>query len=310
MTAVAFLGLGRMGLPMAVNLVRAGHDVTVWNRTQAKAEAFAAEHGATVAATPREAVTGSAYVITMLADDAALLEAHRGPDGILAGLTPGAVAIDMSTVSPQTIVELAAEVRAAGGELVDAPVSGSVAAATAASLTIMAAGDAAAVERAGSVLANLGDPIVSMGASGRGSVMKLCVNAIVHSLNGAVSEALVLAERSGIDREQAYQVFMNSAVAAPFVHYRQSAFERPGEVPVAFRLELAAKDLMLALEAAERAGAELPQTARNLDVLQDAVRAGYGNLDESGVAEFLRASGPATPAPISQLRGTVEGNEE
>ena len=121
--------------------------------------------------------------------------------------------------------------------------------------------------------------------------MKLCVNSIVHSLNGAVSESLVLAERSGIDRVQAYAVFLNSAIAAPFVHYRQAAFETPSEVPVAFRLELAAKDLRLALEAAARAGAPMPQTELNHEVLTKAVAAGFGDLDESGVAEFFRASG-------------------
>jgi 3-hydroxyisobutyrate dehydrogenase-like beta-hydroxyacid dehydrogenase len=170
-------------------------------------------------------------------------------------------------------------------------VSGSVAAAAEASLTIMAAGADQAVERARPVLEAMGDPIVHLGDNGRGAIMKLCVNAIVHSLNGAVSEALVLAERSGIPREQAYAVFTSSAIAAPYVHYRREAFERPGEVPVAFRLALAAKDLRLAMEAAERAGAELPQTTTNLAVLEQAVEAGYGDLDESGLAEFLRSSG-------------------
>ena len=291
MTNVAFLGLGRMGLPMAVNLTKAGHDVTVWNRTASKADDFAAENGARSAATPREAAAAADLVVTMLADDATLTAAHHGPDGIQAGVRAGSVVIDMSTVSPETIVALAAELDTLGCTLIDAPVSGSVAAATAASLTIMAGGTSDAVERARPVLEAMGSTVVHLGESGRGSVMKLCVNAIVHSLNGAVSEALVLAERSGIPRERAYSIFMNSAVAAPFVHYRQQAFEKPGEVPVAFRLELAAKDLRLAKEAAARAGAQLPQTATNLAVLEQAVEAGYADLDESGLAEYFRASG-------------------
>lgn len=250
MSRVAFLGLGRMGGPMAVNLARAGHELTVWNRTEAKAVDFAREHGAKSASTPREAVTEATFVVTMLSDDEALRQAYHGDDGVLAGLTGGAVAVDMSTVSPQTIIALAAEVTAAGGSLVDAPVSGSVAAATTGSLTIMAAGDKLAVDRARSVLEDMGDPVIYMGDSGRGSIMKLCVNAIVHSLNGAVSESLVLAERSGI-------------------------------------------------EAADRADTEMPQTQLNLDVLNHAVDAGYGDLDESGVAEFLRASG-ATPTEPAQ----------
>jgi 3-hydroxyisobutyrate dehydrogenase-like beta-hydroxyacid dehydrogenase len=301
MTKIGFLGLGRMGAPMAGNLVKAGHDLTVWNRTVSKAEEFADQHGATAAATPREAVRAADFVVTMLADDAALLQAYDGPDGALAGLRAGAVAIDMSTVSPQTVLALAEKVTAVGGRLVDAPVSGSVAAATAGALTIMAAGDTEAVDQARPVLGDMGDPVIHMGGSSRGATMKLCVNAIVHSLNGAVSESLVLAERAGIDRLQAYSVFLNSAVAAPFVQYRQEAFEKPGRVPVAFRLELAAKDLRLALEAADRAGASLPQTQRNLQVLEEAVAAGFGDLDESGVAEFLRVlSRSANPDHASE----------
>jgi 3-hydroxyisobutyrate dehydrogenase-like beta-hydroxyacid dehydrogenase len=100
MTRVSFLGLGRMGLPMAVNLVKAGHEVTVWNRTRSKAAEFSAAHGATAVDSPREAAQGAEVVVTMLADDAALLEAHHGPDGVQAGLVPGVTVIDMSTVSP------------------------------------------------------------------------------------------------------------------------------------------------------------------------------------------------------------------
>ena len=292
MSTVAFLGLGRMGLPMAANLVKAGHELRVWNRTASKAAGFAEDHQATAAATPREAASGADFVITMLADDDALLEAHRGPDGIIAGVRDGAVAIDMSTVSPETVVALRDEVVAAGAHLVDAPVSGSTAAATAATLTIMAAGDESAVDRARPVLAAMGGPVVFMGESGRGAIMKLAVNSIVHSLNGAVSEALVLAERSGIPRTQAYEVFLNSAIAAPFVQYRQAAYERPDETPVAFRLALAAKDLRLALEAAERADTPMPQATTNRRLLEEAAAAGYADLDESGLAEFFRGTPP------------------
>ena len=291
MSRIAFLGLGRMGAPMAANLAKAGHELVVWNRTHPKAVEFAGQHVATAAVTPREAAKDAEFVITMLADDAALRDAYEGPDGILGGLALGAVGIDMSTVSPETVMDIADNVTQSGGQFVDAPVSGSVAAATNASLTIMAGGTTEAVDKARAVLSDIGNPIIHMGESGRGAIMKLCVNSIVHSLNGAVSESLVLAERSGIDRLQAYAVFLNSAIAAPFVHYRQAAFETPGAVPVAFRLELAAKDLTLALEAAARAGVSMPQTELNYEVLNKAVAAGFGDLDESGVAEFFRASG-------------------
>jgi 3-hydroxyisobutyrate dehydrogenase-like beta-hydroxyacid dehydrogenase len=292
MTAVAFLGLGRMGRPMAANLARAGHRLTVWNRTSEKARQFAAEHGARAAATPGEAVAEADVVVSMLADDAALLDAWTGEGGALATVRPGTLAVDMGTVAPGTVARLAGLLGERGVALVDAPVSGSVAAATAATLTIMAAGEPDAVERAGEVLSALGGPIIPLGPSGAGSSMKLAVNAVVHSLNQAVSEALVLAERAGIQRTRAYDVFANSAVSAPFVLYRREAYERPGEVPVTFRLELAAKDLRLALDLAGQVGAELPQTRTNLAVLEDAVAAGLADDDESAVAEHLRSRRP------------------
>jgi 3-hydroxyisobutyrate dehydrogenase-like beta-hydroxyacid dehydrogenase len=296
MTKVAFLGLGRMGLPMATNLARAGLALSVWNRSAEKPAQFAADHGATAAPTPAAAAAGADVIVTMLADDRALLDVYEGEQGVLSSIRPGTLAIDMGTVSPQTIAHLHQVVIGKGARFVDAPVSGSVSAATAGSLTIMAAGEPEAVAAARPVLEHLGDQVLHLGPSGAGSAMKLAVNLIVHSLNGAVSEALVLAERAGIDRAAAYGVFANSAVAAPFVQYRREAFERPGEVPVAFRLELAAKDLRLALALAGEVGARLPQTRTNIDVLAQAVAAGYADDDESALAQYLRTlvSGTAT----------------
>ncbi|MEU6537125.1 NAD(P)-dependent oxidoreductase [Streptomyces sp. NPDC047000] len=295
MTDIAFLGLGRMGLPMAARLTRAGHRLTVWNRTPAKAEVFAARHGAASAATPAECVTDAEVVITMLADDDALMAAYTGPGGALDRIAPGTLAIDMGTVSPDTVRRLRHLLAGRRADLVDAPVSGSVQAATAATLTVMAAGDTDAVERARPLLSQLGDPVMHLGPSGSGSVMKLAVNSVVHSLNEAVSEALVLAERAGVPREAAYAVLLNSAVAAPFVGYKQAAFERPGETPVGFSLDLAAKDLRLATALADRVGAPVPQTRAALDVLGRASAAGFGDADESAVAVFLRTLCEQTP---------------
>jgi 3-hydroxyisobutyrate dehydrogenase-like beta-hydroxyacid dehydrogenase len=297
-TTIAFLGLGRMGLPMAANLVSAGHLLTVWNRSPEKAQRFATEHGARAGASPAEAVADCEVVITMLADDRALLDAWTGEGGALETVRPGTLAIDMATVAPETIAALGRLLRERTVALVDAPVSGSVPAATAATLMIMASGEPDAVERATPVLSALGDRILALGAGAAGSSMKLAVNAIVHSLNQAVSEALVLAERAGIERARAYEVFAESAVAAPFVRYKRDAYLRPGELPVGFSLELAAKDLRLALALAGEVGADLPQTRANLAVLDDAVTAGYGGADESAVAEHLRtAMSPRTSAP-------------
>jgi 3-hydroxyisobutyrate dehydrogenase-like beta-hydroxyacid dehydrogenase len=290
MTVVAFLGLGRMGRPMAVNVRKAGFDLVVWNRTAEKATEFAASHGATAAASPAEAAAAADVVISMLADDAAVIDAHAGEHGTFSALRTGAVAVDMSTVALDTVRELAKRANERRTAFLDAPVSGSVKAAADATLTIMAAGPAAAVDLVRPVLGSMGDPVVHMGESGMGAAMKLSVNAVVHALNGALSEALVLAERSGIDRRAAYEVYLNSAIAAPFVHYRQAAFEQPGEVPVAFRLALAGKDLRNALQLAAGVGADLPHTAAALEVLERAAAAGFGEDDESAVAQYLRTT--------------------
>ncbi len=288
MSTVAFLGLGRMGVPMAANLVAAGHDVTVWNRSRHVADAFVRDHGGAVADTPAEAAGTTDFVVSMLANDEVVTAVHTGADGTLGAVRPSAVVLDMSTVTTATSARLAAAVREVGASFLDAPVSGSVAAAAARELTIMVGGDPATYATAKPVLEALGAP-VHLGANGAGAAMKLAVNTVVHGLNGALSEALVLAERSGIARELAYDVFARSAVAAPFVHYRRDAFERPAEVPVAFRLELAAKDLTYALQLAADVGARLPQSERSLAVLEQAVAAGYGGHDESAVAQHLRS---------------------
>ena len=292
MTVVAFLGLGRMGHPMASNVRRAGYELAVWNRTHAKAEEFAATHHAHAVATPAEAAADADIVISMLADDAAVIEAHAGDAGTFRALRQGAVVVDMSTIALETVRELAHRASGHRVAFVDAPVSGSVAAATDATLTIMAGGDAGPVDAARAVLETMGNPVMHLGGSGAGAAMKLSVNTVVHALNGALSEALVLAERAGIDRHAAYEVFRNSAVAAPFVHYRQAAFERPSEVPVAFRLTLAAKDLRNALQLAAGVGADLPHAAGALAVLERAAEDGYGDDDESAVAQYLRRNRP------------------
>jgi 3-hydroxyisobutyrate dehydrogenase-like beta-hydroxyacid dehydrogenase len=135
----------------------------------------------------------------------------------------------------------------------------------------------------------MGANVIHLGVVGSGATTKLAVNAIVYGLSEAVSEALVLAERAGIDRTAAYEVFTKSAIAAPFVHYRREAFERPGEVPVAFRMELAAKDLRLIEKLAAEHGAPTPQMTTNLEVIEAAIDGGFGEDDMSAIAEHLRS---------------------
>ena len=291
MTAVAFLGLGRMGARMAAHVVRAGHEVTVWNRSSETARAFGDEHGAKVAATPGEAARDAAVVLSMLADDNVVTQVHTGSQGTLSTIQPGAVVVEMSTITTTTVAALAQAVADAGASLLDAPVSGQPAAAERAELTIMVGGSAEAFEGAQHVLEAMGTPIL-LGRTGVGAAMKLAVNTALHGLNGALSEALVLAERSGIERSTAYEVFSRSAIASPFVIHRRDAFERPDEVPAAFRLALAAKDLRYALRLASDVGAGLPQAERSLAVLEQAAAAGFADHDESAVAQYLRQRRP------------------
>jgi len=288
---VAVIGTGRMGSAMVGRLVSAGHDVTVYNRTRARAEAVAADYGLTVAPTPREAVANAEVVLVSLADDAAVREAYLGPDGIVAGLGVDTVVADTSTVDPETIRGLEADVARTGSTLLDTPVSGSVSVVEAGEILVMAGGDPAGVETARPALEAFSRRILALGPLGSGATMKLAVNSLVHALNVALAEALVLAEKAGVERSAAYEVFASGATAAPFVLYKRQAYEDPGSTPVAFALDLVAKDLDLASELADRVGAQVPQLTVNRAVVQQALDAGLGEADLSAVAEVFRAGG-------------------
>jgi 3-hydroxyisobutyrate dehydrogenase-like beta-hydroxyacid dehydrogenase len=284
---VAVVGTGRMGGAMVGTLRRAGFDVLAFNRTAAKAEAVAAATGATVAGSAAEAAAGAGVVLTSLSDDT-VKDAYGGPRGIAAGLRPGTVVLESTTVDPRTVLGLRPMVEERGASLLDTPVSGSVMLVERGELTVMVGGDAAALEQARPVLDALAAKVFHVGDLGAGATMKLVVNAILHGLNLAMSEGLVLAEKAGVERTAAYEVMAASAWAGPFVHYKRAAFERPEETPVAFSLDLAGKDLDLALDLAERAGARLEQAATNRRVVRAAIAAGMGGADLSALAVYLR----------------------
>jgi 3-hydroxyisobutyrate dehydrogenase and related beta-hydroxyacid dehydrogenases len=283
---VAVIGTGRMGAAMVGRLLAAGHAVTVYNRTAARAEGL----GAPVAATAAAAVRGASVVIVSLADDDAVRAAYRGEDGLIAGLSAGTVVCDTSTIAPATVREMAVEVAARGAYLVDSPVSGSVALVQSGQLTVLAGGDAAALERARPALSAFAARIVHLGGQGAGATMKLVVNSVVHGLNQAVAEALVLAEKAGIDRAAAYDVFTSSAVAAPFVQYKRQSYVEPETAPVAFALDLVAKDLRLITELADSVGARMPQLAANRAAVAEALQRGLGERDMSALAQLLRSA--------------------
>ncbi|HEV8425971.1 MAG TPA: NAD(P)-dependent oxidoreductase [Actinomycetes bacterium] len=290
---VAVVGAGRMGAAMVGTLRRAGIEVVVFNRTRARAQEVARATGAAVADTAREAAAGAQVVVSSLADDAAVGAAYAGADGIVAGLQPDAVVLEASTIDPGTVHRLRPLVEDRRAFLLDTPVSGSVQLVEAGQLTIMVGGDPAVLERARPVLDPLARQVFHVGDLGSGAVMKLTVNAVLHGLNLALAEGLVLAEKAGVARTTAYEVFASSAVAAPFVHYKRAAFEHPGETPVAFSLDLVHKDLDLILALASQAGAPMEQATTNRRVVEAAVAAGLGDHDLSELATYLREASRA-----------------
>lgn len=285
MTPVAVLGTGRMGGAMVGTLRRAGFDVVVWNRERAKADEVAGATGAAVVESPSDALAEADLALTSLADDAAVEAVYADA---VEGFHPGQVVLEMSTIAPQTVLGIAPAVRARGAALLDAPVSGSVPVVERGELLIMVGGDADALDRARPMLEALSSRVIHVGELGAGATTKLAVNALVHGLGVALAESLVLAERAGVERSTAYEVFASGAAAAPFVLYKRAAFERPDETPVAFRLDLVAKDLDLILALAGRVGAPMPQAVSNRDEIGSALAAGLGERDMSVLAEYLR----------------------
>jgi 3-hydroxyisobutyrate dehydrogenase/2-hydroxy-3-oxopropionate reductase len=279
-----------MGSAMARALAAAGHDLVLWNRTPDAARALAAEvgGGASVAASPREVAAGAGICVSMLADGAAVDAVYGGPDGLIAGASAGNVLVDCSTVPPATIRGHEAAARAAGAGLLDAPVSGSVTLAASGALTLMVGGAAADLERARPVLGAFASTIIHLGPLGTGAAMKLAVNTVIFGLNQAVAEGLVLAERAGVRRDLAYDVIAAGAAGAPFVGYKRAAFVEPDTTPVAFSLDLAAKDLGLIAELAAAVGLRMPQAETDLAVIRAASAGGRGGRDFSTVASELR----------------------
>lgn len=288
MTTVGVLGIGRMGAAMARAIHAADHDLVLWNRSAPAADALAAELGARVAATPAQVAASASVCITMLADGPAVDAVYGGPTGLVAGAGPHTILVDASTVPPSVLRGHEAAIRATAAGVLDAPVSGSVATATAGKLTLMVGGTPEDLERARPVLDAIAATVVHIGPLGSGAAMKLAVNTAIFGLNQAISEALVLAEASGIDRSVAYDVLAASAVGAPYVGYKRAAFVDPDATPVAFALDLAAKDLRLIRDLADGLDTSLPQAALDLAVIESAAAAVGGDKDFSAVAVYLR----------------------
>lgn len=273
---------------MAGTLGKAGFELILWNRDTTKTAALATKLGAEVATTPAEAASKADVVISSLADDAAVMNVFLGTDGVLAGVSRQAIVIDTSTIDPETAKTVGAAIDQTGAGFLDCPVSGSVSTVEAGALTIMVGGDPSLLDDVMPVLDALASRVIHVGDRGAGSATKLAVNGLVHGLNVALSEALVLAERSGVDRATAYDVFASGAGGAPFVQYKREAFENPDTAPVAFSLDLVAKDLRLITGLGDTVGVEMRQARVGLDIVDQAIEAGLGDADLSAIAVYLR----------------------
>jgi 3-hydroxyisobutyrate dehydrogenase-like beta-hydroxyacid dehydrogenase len=279
---IGVVGLGHMGGAMASRLLSAGYPVVGTQRHPA--DDLVAQ-GLRWLGSPREVAEHADVVITSVPDDNALDAVASGPDGILAGLTRGTAWLEMSTVSPPVSRELAARVRKSGATLLDTPVSGSVPQVQAGTLTIMVGGDENAYRRVEPVLRELGTP-TRIGPNGQGLVLKLAINISLAVQMLAFAEGLVLADRSGVDRELALQVMANSAIGSPMLKARAPlVFDLPEDAW--FTLGLVQKDVELARDVARHLGVPLPTADRAATVLTLARTLGYEQRDLAALFQVL-----------------------
>jgi 3-hydroxyisobutyrate dehydrogenase len=289
---IAFLGLGIMGSGMARRLLETGHAVTVYNRDARKSTPLAAA-GARVATTPGLAAKGADVIISMVADDQASRSLWLEADGALAGLKPGALCLESSTLSVAWVQELATAVVAKGGEFLDCPVTGSKAQAGAGELKFLVGGTSSTLERARPVLMALSTEIVHLGGTGSGVLLKLVNN----SLNGvqvaALAEAILAIERSGIDTAKAIAVITNGASGSPMVKAVSARISARDYTPQ-FHLHLLAKDLTYVVNEGDRCQVAMTMAAAAGKLLLAANAAGYGNQDMAALIESFRKNGNGT----------------
>jgi 3-hydroxyisobutyrate dehydrogenase-like beta-hydroxyacid dehydrogenase len=297
---VAFLGLGTMGAPMAANLIKKGHSLSVWNRTAARAAPLV-ERGARLAPSPAEAARGAEVVITMLADPAAVEAVYAGPAGLLAAALDGVVVVDMSTVDPAAARSLDERVCARGGRFVDAPVSGTRQPAVDGTLVILPGGPADAIEAVRPVLEAMGR-VIPVGGVGQGMAMKLVLNGLgAHMLTGFCA-LMVLGVKQGLDPRVMLEVIQAGAFSSPLFKGKAPRL-LAGQFAADFTLALMLKDQELVLSTAAELGYAMPTESAIRDVLRQGVEAGLGDGDLSGIVRLFERWAGVT------IAGAVPGDE-
>src|SRR5215204_2799383 len=285
---VGFIGLGIMGKPMARNLMEAGYELTVHNRSPEKAEELG-EEGANVAATPREVAEKSDVIITMLPDSPQVREVVAGEDGVLEGVKEGSLVVDMSTISPVVTEELAEAVKEKGASMLDAPVSGGDVGAIEGTLSIMVGGDEGDFERARPLFEAMGKTVTHVGPVGAGQVTKAANQVVVALTIEAVSEALVLGSRGGVAPEKILDVLGGGLAGNKVMEVKREKFLSHKFEP-GFRSELHHKDLGIALAAGREYGVTLPVTAAVDQMLETLKMRGRGDQDHSAILTLIEES--------------------
>ena len=285
--SVAFLGLGVMGYPMAGHLARAGHKVTVYNRTFAKAQAWAQAFGGTAKATPREAAQGADIVFACVGNDDDLRSITLGADGALAGMKPGAIFVDHTTASADVARELYGAARNLGLAFVDAPVSGGQAGAQNGALTVMCGGDEAAFNVVKPVAMAFSRAFTLMGGSGAGQLTKMVNQICIAGLVQGLSEAIAFGQKAGLDMEQVLDVIGKGAAQSWQMDNRGKTMVAD-KFDFGFAVDWMRKDLGLVLDEAKRNGARLPVTALVDQFYADVQAMGGNRLDTSSLIKRLR----------------------
>jgi 3-hydroxyisobutyrate dehydrogenase-like beta-hydroxyacid dehydrogenase len=285
MANLGFVGLGVMGGRMAKRLLDAGHSVTGYNRTKAKAQPLL-DAGMKWAESPCAATQASEVVFSMIADNRALRAVTEGEDGIIAGLSAGKIYVEMSTVSPAAIRELAKQVKAKNAEMLDAPVSGSSITLDEGKLSFMVGGDRRTFEKVLPLLQAIGPKATHVGVNGLAAAMKVATNLSLAVQMLAFSEGLLLAERSGIERTTAVEVLLNSVMASPMVKYRGPFVLQMPEEAI-FDVNMMQKDLLLALEMGRQLDVPLPTTAITNQMLTTTRAMGWADKDFAVMFEAL-----------------------
>ncbi len=278
---VAFLGLGIMGHGMATNLVKAGHEVTTWNRSPGKTV-----EGARAAASTADAAQGAEVVWLCVADTAAVESVLFGPDGVEQSLTEGMIISDSSTISPAATRNFAERVSRKGAQYVDSPMTGSKAGAEGGTLLFIVGGDEPAVERLKPLYAAMGKKIFRMGETGKGQSAKLVMNLQIALIYEGFAEALTLAAKLGVDAENLMHLINASMVKSGVIEYK-SPFVLRRDFSPNFPLRLMRKDIRLALEAAKEARVKLPGLETVEEVYDVAVEEGYADLDYAATLQLL-----------------------